>query len=114
MVGGAREEGNTEQTCEHDATPFREIWETSRHRGDDEAPAAFVHLQLLDGDAELGEEIQAEAVHRWTLHVHHGHAYRKPRGHVHRDLTQALPGLRRGGGANKTDACHLCSGQTAL
>lgn len=76
-VGGEGTRRNTEQTCAHNVVPFREITETSRHRGDDEPPAAFVHLQLLDGDAELGEEIQAEAVHRWTLHVHHGHAYRQ-------------------------------------
>lgn len=44
--------------------------------GDDEASAALIHLQLLQADAELCEEIQAETVDRRTLHVHHGHACR--------------------------------------
>lgn len=59
--------------------------ETPRYRGDDQPPAALVHLQLLHRDAYLGEEIQAEAVHRRILHVHYGHAYRGVMGNVYRD-----------------------------
>ncbi len=47
------------------------------YRGDDEASAFFVHLQLLQSDAELCEETQTEAVDGRTLQLQHGHTCRK-------------------------------------
>lgn len=60
------------------------------YRGEDEAAAGPVVLQLLQRQAELGQQRQAEPVHRRLLQPHHRHACGKGRVRARRRLAAPL------------------------